>query len=523
MYSANSYLNQEQNTIDYRKTKIGVKQVDNAVLNLGAMQQSIPNTLRFSKGDIYRALIKKDYDKLRQISNYFYDISGIYREFCNYYAFIYRYDWYLAYENMDANGDAPKEDKIVKDFMRILRYLDNSNIRKICGDIALEVLKNGNYYGYIVPNADRLVLQQLPSKYCRSRYNIKNVPAIEFNMKFFDTFQNPAYKLKVLDMFPDEFKKGYILYKKNKLVSDYPGEFNSWYLLDPNSCIKFNLNNSDIPYFVSTIPSIMDLDQAQDLDRRKQMQKLLKILVQKLPLDKNGELIFDVEEARDIHNNAVEMLKNAIGVDVLTTFADITPIDTSDRNSATTVDDLEKVERTVFNNSGISKNIFNTDGNLALTQSILQDESSMRNLLLQFTAFFNNITQYLNINKKKYNFSLYMLETTQSNYKELSKLYKEQTQNGFSKILPQIALGQSQSFILNSIKFENEVLHLQEIMIPPLMSSTLNGEDVLGGRNKNNDTKTQSNQTGNGGTAGRPEKADDQKSAKTIANKESMS
>lgn len=44
---------------------------------------------------------------------------------------------------------------------------------------------------------------------------------------------------------------------------------------------------------------------------------------QKLPLDKNGDLIFDVDEARDIHNNAVAMLKRAIGVDVLTTFADI--------------------------------------------------------------------------------------------------------------------------------------------------------------------------------------------------------
>jgi len=27
------------------------------------------------------------------------------------------------------------------------------------------------------------------------------------------------------------------------------------------------------------------------------MQKLMKILVQKLPLDKNGDLIFDVDEA----------------------------------------------------------------------------------------------------------------------------------------------------------------------------------------------------------------------------------
>jgi len=66
------------------------------------------------------------------------------------------------------------------------------------------------------------------------------------------------------------------------------------------------------------------------------MQKLLKILIQKLPLDKNDDLVFDVDEARDIHKNAVEMLKNAIGVDVLTTFADVKVEDMSDSNTTTT-------------------------------------------------------------------------------------------------------------------------------------------------------------------------------------------
>ena len=47
-------------------------------------------------------------------------------------------------------------------------------------------------------------------------------------------------------------------------------------------------------------------------------------------------------------------------------------------------------------------------------------------------------------------------------------------------MLPQIALGHSQSFILNSVHFENDVLHLSEIMIPPLMSSTMSSKDVLG-------------------------------------------
>lgn len=71
-----------------------------------------------------------------------------------------------------------------------------------------------------------------------------------------------------------------------------------------------------------------------------------------------------------------------------------------------------------------------------------------------------------------------MLHTTQNNYQALAKLYKEQTQIGFSKMLPQIALGQSQSFILNTVIFENEVLTLSSIMIPPLMSSTMNADTL---------------------------------------------
>ena len=84
-----------------------------------------------------------------------------------------------------------------------------------------------------------------------------------------------------------------------------------------------------------------------------------------------------------------------------------------------------------------------------------------------------------------------MLETTQYNYQDLSKMYKEQVQLGYSKMLPQIALGHSQSSILNTAYFENEVLHLSEIMIPPLMSSTMNLQDLKGGKEQTETKKTQ--------------------------------
>ena len=91
-------------------------------------------------------------------------------------------------------------------------------------------------------------------------------------------------------------------------------------------------------------------------------------------------------------------------------------------------------------------------------------------------------------------------------------------------MLPQIALGQTQSAILQNAYFENDILDLVNVFIPPLMSSTMNAE-VL------NRTKGPGQTTGGsisqGGTenegAGRPEKANDEKSAKTIANRESMS
>ena len=89
-------------------------------------------------------------------------------------------------------------------------------------------------------------------------------------------------------------------------------------------------------------------------------------------------------------------------------------------------------------------------------------------------------------------------------------------------MLPQIALGHSQSSIINTAHFENEVLHLSEIMIPPLMSSTMSSEDLLGNKNKTSSNKVQ-NISEEDSKGGRPEKDATQKSDKTLANKESMS
>lgn len=505
---------EDYNAIDFAKLRIGLQSLDDAILDLGALKKT--NRKFGDKAAILRALADKDYATLREMSNYYYEVSGIYERLCKYFAFLYRYDWYVV-PYVEENEKA-KNEKILAEFAKVLNYLDNSDIKFMLGNIALEVIKNGCYYGYIVDTKNGMTLQQLPIAFCRSRYLHGNTPAVEFNMKFFDEkFANIEQRMRVLKMFPEEFTKGYVLYKKGKL-KDETGAL-GWYLLDPGCAIKINLNGSDYPILANAIPAILDLDAAQDLDRRKTMQKLLKIIIQKLPLDKNGDLIFDVDEAKDIHNNAVQMLKRAVGVDVMTTFADVDVADLADKNTTTTSDDLQKVERQLYNAMGVSQNLFNTDGNIALEKSILNDEASMRNLILQFQILLNRVVARKFPGNKKFSFRVVLLETTVYNYIELAKMYKEQVQLGYSKMLPQIAMGHSQSAVIANAHFENEILHLYEIMIPPIMSSTMNPEAILGQKNQ---TKAQGTQTGSSESkGGRPEKANDQKSEKTIKNKES--
>ena len=45
----------------------------------------------------------------------------------------------------------------------------------------------------------------------------------------------------------------------------------------------------------------------------------------------------------------------------------------SDKGTTTTVDELAKVERTVYNEAGTSQQQFNSDNNTALNNSILND------------------------------------------------------------------------------------------------------------------------------------------------------
>lgn len=487
----------------FNKVKVGKKSLSNDVT---ALVESISDKRSFTKKinrqAVERAIDQQNIAEMREISRYFFISSGIYSRLCRYMAFLYRYDYFttpIVYDNKLKN------EKVIEGWYKSCTLLDNSRLKKLFGEIALKVIKDGCYYGYTLEQKDKSTIQELPIKYCRSRYELNGRAAVEFNIKYFDdNFADINYRLRVLKMFPKEFQQAYLSFKHGTLPKDYQGDSEGWFLLDPTKAVKFNLNSSDAPLFISVIPALMDLDDAKDLDKKKMAQQILKIIIQEMPIDKNGDLIFDVEEAQALHQGAVNMLGDAIGVDVLTTFADVNVADLSDKGNMSAADQLNKVERAVFNESGTAQSLFNAEGNVALEKSIANDTSTMTDLLLQFEEYAENLLKPFNKNPKRLMYKVSMLPTTIYNYQELSKLYKDQTMLGFSKLLPQVALGHPQSIILATAYFENKLMNLDELFVPPQMSSTMSDKE---GKVSNQDE------------GGRPETPDDQKSEERLADK----
>lgn len=465
------------NAINYNKIKVGGKTLrDDAFLNVDAMG-AIRSSRPITKEMVKKVIATKDYKQARAISDFYFDKSGIYERLIKYMAHFFRYDFFVTPVQYDKKVP---DKKVIEGWYKACMFIENSKPKKHFAEIAVKVIKNGCFYGYRLTQRDREFLQELPVDYCRSRYDYNGSPAVEFNVKYFDDkFSDNDYRLRVVKMFPKEVQQAYVSYKTGTLPQDFNGDAQGWVLLDPKKTVKFNVDGSDMPMFFNVIPHLLDLEKAQEIDLQKMLQQILKIIIQKFPLDKNNDLVFDVDEMQAFHNMAVDMIGDAVGVDVLSTLADVDVADMSDKGNVSAVDQLEKVERTVYNEAGVSQSQFNSDGAVALERSIANDEGSLSDLIQQFEEYLETMIAPLNKQaNKKLVYRVNILPTTVYNYKDMASTYKEHTTIGYSKLLTQVALGMPQTVVLSSALFENQILKLNEAFTPPQMSSTMTGSDI---------------------------------------------
>ena len=422
------------------------------------------------------------------LSRNYFERGGFYWRLLMHYATLLKYTGLLIPN--PSFGKNLSESYIIKKYHSAVSFIDKANLPDLFTHIGTKVLRDGSYYGVIQEVTDKSIsILDLPIFYCRSRFKDKEGnDIIEFNVTYFDTIHDGEYRKKALAAYPANVVNWYKRWKARKVKSP-------WCYISTSVGICMSLID-ERPVFLNIIAAELEYEDAKDINKERDLEEIRKILIQHIPHLTDGGLLFEPEEAVEMHKGAVDMMKKNENLSVLTTYADVDAIvsKTANDNSLNSVD---KALTNIYAEAGSSSQLFGTDSNLSLATSITNDMALMmvlaRKMARLVTSIINN--KYGNAN---ISFTYKILPVSFYNQKEYVEETLKLANSGYSFLLPALAMDLSQRELSNVKDLENDVLKLKEKLLPLSTSYT---------------------ETGN---VGRPAKDAQDKSAKTVANEESL-
>lgn len=427
----------------------------------------------------------------RILSRNYFSLDGLYKRILLYYATLMKGAGLLA--PVPAYGKQLSADHIQKRYYNALNYIDKLHLEEFETKVALRALIDGCYYG-VIQRLDKndLVLLDLPARFARSCYkDIYGRDIIEFDVTYFSQITDKEEREEELSLFPSVISKYYRRYAKGR-------ETCSWVKVPSELGVCFSFTEDGAPLFLSTIPATIQYDEAVDTERERDLDEIRKILIQKIPHLQDGSLLFEPEEAVEMHAGTVEMMAGNKNVSVLTTYADVDSI-VSKTSSDAVSNNLEKMLQNVYAEASVSAQLFSPTGAQALDNSIRNDMSFMMILMNKIARFVTDLVNGL-FGNTNISFKYTILPITYYNQSEFITDSMKLAQSGYSYLLPSIAIGVGQRELLGIKELENEALGLRDKLIPLASSYT--------------------ESAGNG--PGRPTKTTEQKAPSTIQKEESI-
>jgi len=429
-------------------------------------------------------------EQIRLSRNYFYK-DGFYKRILLYYATILKYVGILIPN--PGYGKKLSTEHIQKKYFSAVDFVETMDLPNLLKTFMLRSLIDGAYYG-IIQQVDKKTFSvlDLPAEYCCSRFkDIYGNDMIEFDVTYFNSILEDEARNIALSVYPKIVRTAYNQFKNGKYEK-------RWVFIPTEIGIYFTFSDGR-PLFLNTIPATIEYDEAVDTERERDLEEIRKVIVQKIPHLSTGELLFEPEEAEEIHAGTVGMMKANKNISVLTTYAEVDSI-VSKTASDTASNNLEKMMNNIFYEAGTSSQLFAATGNLALGTSLNNDLALVMILGDRFSTFITRLVNdiYANTN---ISFKYTLLPISYYNEKDYVTNTYKLTSTGYSFLLPAIASGLTQRDLGNVKDLENTVLKLQDKLIALASSAT-------GGGDK--------------GTAGAPAKTAETKAPKTIENEESL-
>lgn len=502
---------------------------DRAYSNVNSYWRDRVESLReYSMEDVVRIINSGSLLEQQKLSrNYFYR-NGYYKQIIIYYATLLKYAGILI-PNPSA-GKSLSTPHIQKRYFSAMDLVENMHLPVWLTNCAVRALVDGCYYGVRVDTAkNEFAVLDLPAEYCRSRFkDTSGNDLIEFDLSYFDTIIDVNDRQAALTAYPKVVAKAYKKYSVSSLKS-------KWFIIPSNLGVCFPFFESR-PLFLSVIPATLDYDDAVANHRDLEAESIRKIIVQTIPHLTDGRLLFEPDEAEEIHVGTVGMLKGNKNVSVLTTYADVNAI-VSNPSEENVDDVLTRIEKNIYAQAGVSSEIFASTGSGTLEKAINNDVA-----LMMFFA--NKVGIYVtNVLNEKYGngnvtFKYTFMPVTHYNTDSFTGSAFKLVGSGYSFLLPSLAFGITQKDLGNLKDLENDVLKLGDKLKPLSTSYTQSGssseesektssdekedtEDEEQTSKTTEETKTTQVKQSAPLEGGRPPKKEEDKSEKTIKNEES--
>lgn len=433
--------------------------------------------------------------------NYFYK-DGFYKQIIIYYATLLKYVGILVPELNLGQSLSTKSNK--SKYNKAMNFINNFNIQNFCTNCALRALIDGSYYGIIYKNnTGNFTILDLPSGYACSRFkDIQGRDMVEFNISYFDKILKKEDRDSALLAYPNFVSRQYSKWKKGKLKDP-------WIIIPADFSICFSFFDGR-PLLLNIIPSTIKYNTAVDTEIERDLDEIRKILVQKVPHLQDGRLVFEPEEAEEMHSAAVGMLKNNKNISVLTTYTDVDSI-VSKTSSDSASSTLDRLQQNIYSQAGVSGQVFSSTGSSTLETAVKNDMALMMYLANNMATFITSLLnkEYGNNNLK---FKYMILPISYYNEDKYVTNSFKLASSGYSFLVPAIAMGINQKDLVSLKDLENDILELDKKLIPLSSSYTQSSNDS----NNNKENTEVKNEIG------RPKKEQEDKQDNTIQKEESL-
>lgn len=455
-----------------------------------------------------------------------YFSNPLYRRLLEYFAYIY-YNQYII-SPVFVEGKKPNKKKLIKDYEAALRTLDEDiQVESFTSQVLLDLLIEGQTF-YFIEDYKKGASHyfkpiKLPTDYCRiiGTAGTPSVNIFAVDLTFIDTAMaeltknNMLTREDVLKQYPKALRLAYKEFKNGKSV-------NQWFIVPTENGAAFSTDDGRPP-FAFLIKELARIEKFEVLRDDYITSNLMKILVQLIDIDKEGNPEIDLELAAEFHKNLKLIASKSSNVDALTTLAKevqvLTLGETGD--AAKNYEFLQTFYDQFYDDAGVSAELFNSTTGSTLAESQARDAMFMFKLREQIGAWLNfylgSVCNKKIIKNTKFVFSY--LDTSYKNREKMTESYIEGATYGFSKIVPQVALGVKQRYIESLMSFENEVLNLGEKLVPLQSSHTMSNKTDT---NENGTTKTKEAKVVGVDKGGRPAIEEQDKQDSTIAKDASL-